>query len=94
MKRVYAATYNDSEKMEMNSVIEWAASKLGLSVAYENATIWFYKTVNGAKFKFAVSENTMYKLVSKSRPIGAAKYNTYNYLKTRMQIELADQQLD
>lgn len=35
----------------------------------------------------------MYKLVSESMKFGAAKYNAYNYLKERMELELADQGL-
>lgn len=93
MKRVYAATYSDDQKMKMDEVIRETTEKLGLSVSFEGVTVWFHKTVDGKKFKFAVPENTMYKLISESMKFGAAKYNAYNYLKERMQLELADQGL-
>lgn len=93
MKRVYAATYSDDQKMKMDEVIGKTAEKLGLSVSFEGVTVWFHKTVDGKNFKFAVSENTMYKLISESMKFGASKYNAYNYLKERMELELADQGL-
>lgn len=47
MKRVYAATYSDDQKMKMDEVIGKTAEKLGLSVSFEGATVWFHKTVDG-----------------------------------------------